>query len=141
MVGLTALEAFNRFEHWASVTWMPVRLELLCQPPATAIDLTFYDRRRRRTQRGGHVTVRIHRLNGVGLVDVVAALEGELPEHSFVILRVSFVEPPALLYLFGASQRVLHRHVELTDRHSSCSVAMRDLMSQLGALQTLVERL
>jgi len=113
---------------------------LPCQPPATAIDLNFYNRRRRHAQHGGHITVRIQRLNGVRLEDVVEALEGEVSQRSFAGLRV-LVEPLGLQSLFGALKPVLSRHIQRTETQHSCSAAMREIKSQLGALQTLVERL
>lgn len=83
---------------------------LLCQPPATTIDIFFYDRRRRRT--GGNIEIRTHSPDGVRVRDVVEALVKEGLKDTLLPPQVSFVEPATLRCLFGAPEPVWSRHVE-----------------------------
>ncbi|KAK5722052.1 hypothetical protein LTR17_014488 [Elasticomyces elasticus] len=131
----------NRSTFWYGVPWLIAargsrcQEMLLCQPPATAIDVFFYDRRQCRAQNPGRVKIQVCNVAAIRLKDIIAALDGRLPDFTLTTPQISIPEGIASTREAGlGSDRI-------GDAHAGCRTPVDELKLRCETLQTSLEAL
>jgi hypothetical protein len=116
---------------------------LLCQPSATAIDVSFYDRRQCRAPDRGRVKIQVCNVAGVRLKDIIAALDGRLPEFTLTIPEISIPGGSQFTRNIGiaSTKEAGLGSCRVGDAHAGCRMAVDELKLRCETLQTSLEAL